>query len=383
MASAPRPEPERGAHTLEVFRGEIVGLFGDDVFVELGPRMQGVISRRKFAEPPREGEVFEFTLRGQEEGLWALALREHGALASWESLERGNQVEARAVRAVHGGLELKIGPLHAFMPKSETGLAREQRPDVLVGKQLLCEVLEVDARRQRCFLSRKRVLQRERESEHQRSVGALRPGQVVQGRVTRLEPFGAFVRFERDLEGLVHVSNVAHRRVAHPGDVLHKGDAVVAKVLKIGRAGKRIALGIKQMDMSPWHELEQRLGANPVVAGTVTRVLDYGAFVAVPSGVEGLLHRSECGLVDGRPLRTVLGRGQSLSVRILAVDPERERLSLSLLHADGRRIAADEAAASAQPDELGELTELADATEPERRGTSLGPHLRRALGEGA
>src|SRR6516225_6877571 len=201
-----RPASDHGSHTLRVWRGTIVGVFGDDVFVELGPRMQGVISRRQLAEPPRVGDSLDVTLRGREEELWALALSESQPIATWERLEPGSLVHARVIRLAPGGLELKIGPLHAFMPKSQTGLARDEAPAVLVGKTLTCEVIEVDPERQRVLLSRKLVIQRERASEHQREVGALKEGDVVQGRVTRIERYGAFVAFGHGMEGLVHVS---------------------------------------------------------------------------------------------------------------------------------------------------------------------------------
>ena len=110
-----------GPHTLKVWKGTVVGVYGDDVFVELGPRMQGVISVRQFEDRPRIGESYEFTLRGREDGLWALSRRETRSLATWEDMELGSLVHARAVRADRDGLELKIGPLHAFMPNRTPG----------------------------------------------------------------------------------------------------------------------------------------------------------------------------------------------------------------------------------------------------------------------
>ena len=239
-----------GPDTLRVLQGTVVGLNGDDVFVELGPRMQGVISRRQFDEPPAVGEVYDFTLHDQEDGLWVLSLADVGSLSSWEEMERGSLVQARAIRTRPGGLELKIGPLHAFLPTSQTGLARGEEQQ-LVGRNVTCEVIEVDAERQRVVVSRKLVLQRERESSRQRAVDALKPGQVIQGRVTRLEPYGAFVRFGRGLEGMIHVSNLSHERVEDPAELLKLGETVDAKVLYIKQGGKRIALGLKQMDESP------------------------------------------------------------------------------------------------------------------------------------
>lgn len=339
----PAPK-DHGPHTLRVCRGSVVGSYGDDVFVELGPRMQGVISRRQLPAEPRIGDEFDFTLRGQEQGLWVLALRESKVLDTWENMEPGSLVQAHVVRLAPGGLELKIGPLHAFMPKSQTGLPRDEEPLNLVGKNLAVEVLEVDRERQRVVVSRKVVVQRERESERQRQVGALKPGQIVHGRVTRLESYGVFVSFGRGLEGLVHVSNLSHERVEHPRELLHEGQVVDLKVLHVKGGGKRIALGLKQMAASPWEHLEHIHYVDQIVEGRVARVLDFGAFIAIQAGVEGLLPRSQTGLAPEQSLRSILVPGQRVSVRIQALDCGSERLALSLLHKSGARIGPDEAA---------------------------------------
>lgn len=369
------PEKEHGPHTLRVWSGVIVGTNGDDVFVELGPRMQGVISAREFPGDVAIGEEHEFTLRGQEEDLWVLALREARSLTTWEDMEEGSLVQARVVRKKHGGLELKVGPLHAFMPKSHTGLARGQDPEVLAGKTVTCEVLEVDRERQRVLVSRKCVLQRERESRRQQEIGHLKPGSIVQGRITRIEDFGAFVRFGSGLEGLIHVSNLSHERVAHPSELLRLDDQVEAKILTIRRAGKRISLGLKQMQESPWNDLERTGYVDQIVEGRVCRVVDFGAFVELRKGVEGLLHASECGFGPGQRPRERFKVGQRLSLRIVAMECERERLSLSLLHRNGACIDAEEAASSRLFDELRSAEH-----ERGRLATNLGPLLDRALG---
>lgn len=379
-----RPRPERepaehGAHTLRVWRGTVVGIDRRDVFVELGPRMQGVISIEKFEEPPRLGDEHEFTLRGQEEGLWVLALEEEQSLVSWERMEQGNLVEARVVRRAEGGLELKVGPLHAFMPRSHTGLARGEDPAKLVGKKLACEVLEVDRERQRVLVSRRLVLEREREDERARSISALRPGTVVEGRVTRLEAYGAFVRFGHGLTGLIHVSNLARERVAHAADVLRLGASVRARVLEVRERGRRIALGLKQMQENPWAGAAERYPPGRIVAGEVAHLLEQGCFVALEPGIEGFLPRSEAGLAEGRGLAEQLAVGQPLSLRVLAIDPERERLSLSLLHSHGARIAPSEAEGDASFRAL----RASDEPAPARFGTPLGSLLARALRENA
>jgi len=363
-----------GSHTLRVFSGVIVGTNRDDVFVELGPRMQGVISLRQFDEAPSIGSTYQFTLRGKEEGLWALSLSDARSLATWEDMEQGSLVHARVMRSTEGGLQLKIGPLHAFMPKSQTGLPRGESQDQLVGKTLPCEVIEVDTERQRVIVSRKVVLQRERENAHQREVGKLQPGKVIQGRVTRIEDFGAFITFGRGMEGLIHISNLSIERIEHPSDIVKLSDHVEAKVLTVKRGGRRIALGLKQMHENPWKAIERKHYPGELIEGRVTRIEDYGAFIEIARGVEGLLHQSETTLEPGRMLREQFSIGQILSLRIRDLDCESERLSLSAMHTSGTPIAAGEVEAAKDYAALPTKQEGSV-------GTNLGDMLRRAMDE--
>jgi len=333
--------------------------------------MQGVVSARQFEEPPQPGEEFRFTVLGQEDGLWALARVEEGLLDSWRDMETGSWVTARVTGKNPGGLELKIGPLHAFMPKSESGLAKEQDPAVLVGTEITCEVIEIDRERQRVLVSRKRVLRKQKESRDLHQTGALKVGQVIHGRVSRIEPYGAFVRFGQGLEGLIHVSNLSLERVDHPSLVVKKGQSIEAKVLTIRRGGKRVGLGLKQMVESPWKAFARTAYPEQILEGRVTRAEDFGVFVSVVEGVEGLLHNSESTVGRDRRARDVYKKDARVVCRIVEFDPEEERMSLSQLHRDGSPIQPEEALS---PEEL---AELGDEEAP--AATHLGRLLARAL----
>lgn len=341
----PAPTPEHGPHTLRVVQGEVVGVFGDDVFVELGPRMQGVLSRRAFERPPRVGERHEFTLRGRVDTLWALALapreRDEG-LVRWEDLEVGSLVEARVTGSNRGGLELKVGPLFAFMPRSHTGLPRGEDLRRRIGKSFTCEVLEIDPERERVVLSRRLVLAREKRSERERAAARVQVGSLVRGRITRIEPYGVFVRFGAGLVGMVHVRDLDHERVEHPSERFEVGQEIEARVLSVKRGGKRIALGVKQLEESPWARLDREHYVGQIVRGVVTRVMPYGAFVRLRPGVEGLLHRSEAALPEGADPRRCLRRGDELALRILALDCAAERLAFSRLSLAGTPLALEE-----------------------------------------
>jgi small subunit ribosomal protein S1 len=356
-----------------VWEGTIVGVHGDDVFVELGPRMQGVLSVRRFVEPPRVGDVGEFTLGGSEDGLWALHLCSEGGGGLWEDLEPGCVVSARVARVVSGGLEVKVGSLHAFLPRSECGLPRGKPLAPLVGRELVCEVIEVERERRRAVLSRKLVANRERTDDRQREVSALAGGPIVEGTVTRIEDYGVFVRFGRGLEGLVHVSNLSHERLGHPSDVVSLGAAVRARVLRVRDGGARIELGCKQLTQDPWTLAEEALVPGEIVAGRVTRLAEFGAFVRVEPGVEGLVHHSETGLGPGRSVREHLPLGREVRVRVLEVDVASERVALSLLHRGGGPIPPDE------PDGAAAVAEADLGDGP--WGLDLGGLLARALRE--
>ncbi|MDG1048766.1 MAG: S1 RNA-binding domain-containing protein [Planctomycetota bacterium] len=374
-------EPERGAHTLDVVDGTIVGLHGADVFVELGPRKQGVIPLAAFETEPRLGEVHQFTLRGREDELWMLNLHSERTLSEWEELEAGSLTTARVLTKTHDGYQLKIGPVYAYMPYSRSGVRKPRERGALLGRSIVVEVLEVDADKQRAIVSRKAVLKLQKAGA---APGAVVPGQTVQGRVTRIEPYGVFIRLSRGREGLCHVTNLSADRVEHPGDVVQIGEVVDARVLYVRAGGRRIGLGFKQLLESPWVRLEREHWEGQIVSVEIVRVGRYGAVGRLFAGAEGILPMSECG--DRCP-PAGLSTGDRLSARILEMDPEEERLAFSLLHATGQPIAADEAECIADFGTIRSLPALkdllpepgADGTPSSGFSTSLGAVLRQAL----
>lgn len=374
-------EPERGAHTLDVVDGTVVGLHGGDVFVELGPRKQGVISLDAFETQPKVGEIHRFTLRGREDELWMLNLHSERTLSEWEELETGSLTTARVLTKTHDGYQLKIGPLYAYMPYSLSGVRKPRDRGALLGRSIVVEVLEVDADKQRAIVSRKSVLKLQRAGA---APGAVVPGQTIQGRVTRIESYGVFIRLSRGREGLCHITNLSADRIEHPGDVVRLGEVVDARVLYVRAGGRRIGLGFKQLLESPWVRLEREHWEGQIVSVEVTRVGRYGAVVRLFAGAEGILPMSECG--DRCPPAGI-SIGDRLSARLLEMDPDEERLAFSLLHATGQPIAEDEAECIADfgtIKSLPKLKELLPGTTPgdesaSRASTNLGDVLRKAL----
>jgi small subunit ribosomal protein S1 len=327
----------------KLWKGVVEGISGDDVIIELGPRKQGVVSLLEFEQPPKVGDVLRFAVRGREDDLWLLSLTEAREMAAWDDLTVGSLVKARVSGQNQGGLTLKIGKNEAFMPLSQVSIQRDFEASTLMGQTIVCEVVEVDRGRKRCVLSRRRVEEGERLAAMQESVGRLHPGMVVSGKVTRIEGFGAFIDVGGGLEGLCHVSNISRQRVEDVNDVLKVGQEVKVQVLEIKDGGKRLGLGMKQLEPDPWDRVEQRYHTDSQVAGKVTRIMDFGAFVELESGLEGLLHVSQLGRERVRKVSDVVKLGEEITVRIVAIEPGARRISLSRLDSRGAVLGTDEA----------------------------------------
>jgi len=363
------------ARSSKLRSGTISGITGDDVFVDLGPRMQGVISLSEFEERPKVGAAFEFSLHGREDELWLLSRKEALAIAAWDEVEVGSLVKARISGQNTGGLEAKIGPMAAFLPSSQVGLRHEENLAGYIGQTLTCLVLEVDRDRKRILLSRRAVLEKEREGEVKERLGKIATGQVVRGKVTRVEPFGAFVDIGGGLEGLVHVSNLSRRRVENAGSIVAVGQEVQAQILEIKDGGKRIGLSMKALEPDPWDGVASRYASDSVVEGRVTRIADFGAFVELEPGLEGLLHVSAMAKDRVRRPRDLVKDGEKIAVRIVSIDPAQRRLSLSRLDPRGAVLGSEEAVDANVIDEA----LVKNKSEPAK--TNLGNLFKKALGQ--
>ncbi|MBK7877313.1 MAG: S1 RNA-binding domain-containing protein [Planctomycetes bacterium] len=334
--------PKRRGQDGQVIRGAVAGVSGKDVIVELGPRMQGVLPLSEFDAPPKVGEVFEFTLHGREDDLWKLSRKKAQELAAAADVEPGALVKARVTGQNTGGLELRIGNLPAFMPASQVGLTRENDLAKFLNQTLVCEVLEVDPAKRRVVVSRRAVLEKERAEQTKESLGRISVGQKVQGKVTRVEPFGAFVDLGGGLEGLVHVSNISHKRVENASEALQSGQQVEVQVIKIEEGGKRIGLSMKALEPDPWQQVGGRVAPDSMFQGTVKRLMEFGAFVELEPGIEGLLHVSQMAKDRVRRAADLFKVGDKVQVRVIAVEPDRQRISLSRMDARGALLGSDD-----------------------------------------
>jgi len=358
----------------DLMPGTVAGVSGDDVIVDLGPRMQGVCPLTEFDDAPAVGDRFRFMLRGREDDLWLLSMRAAKELEAWEQLEVGSRTKARVTGQNQGGLTPKIGGHEAFRPMSQVSIRRDAEASEFLGQTLVCEVMEIDRSRNRVLLSRRRVEEGERLEAIAQAVGGLEPGAKVSGKVTRIEPFGAFVDIG-GVEGLVHVSQISRKRVEDVAEVLKVDQQVNVMVLELKEGGKKIALGMKQLEPDPWDEVPHQLSVDGQVTGKVTRLMDFGAFVEVLPGIEGLLHISQVSSERVVNLQKVLSVGEEVTVRVTAIDPGSQRISLSRLDPRG---------AQTGPEDSVESSTIQEALDKSRGslGTNLGDLFKKALGDG-
>ena len=333
--------------------GTIAAIHRDEAIVEFSAKEQGVCSLEQFKEPPRVGERRAFILASKVPGenLYRLALPGGAAKADWDSLQEGMTIEAMVTGQNKGGLELQVAGHKAFMPVSQIDLSRVELMDPYVGTKLKAVVMECDKRKGRVVLSRREALRQEADENRARIFETLEVGQEREGTVRRIEPYGAFVELVTGVEGLLHVSDMAWARVKNPAEVVKVGQVIRVRVLKVDPEEGRISLGLKQLGGDPWQNVELKYPVGSRHTGSVTRTEQFGAFVELEPGVEGLLHISQMGGQGGARVKNVedvAKVGAQLAVQVSEIDLERRRIALSVRVALGSK---GEEAESASGDE--------------------------------
>jgi small subunit ribosomal protein S1 len=254
------------------------------------------------------------------------------------------------IEVVKGGLILDLG-VRGFLPASLVDIRRVHNLDEFMGQKLECKVIELNRSRNNVVLSRRAVLEEERKEVRQQILGRLQPGQIVEGKISNIVDFGAFVDLE-GIDGLIHISELSWSHVNHPSEVLEIGQTVRVKVLDIDRERQRISLGLKQTQEDPWQRVIDTYGIGDVLEGKVTKVVAFGAFVEIVPGVEGLVHISELAEHHVESPGEVVDAGDTVQVKILEVDEERRRISLSMKRVEGGGLPLRDSklVATAEPD---------------------------------
>ncbi len=335
--SLARQEMNRGA----VVIGTVVDIQSDTVIVHAGLKSEGVIPIEEFKNASGElevavGDEVEVTLEAVEDGFGETKLSREKAKRDqvWRRLETAFEnediVKGMISGKVKGGFTVDIEDIRAFLPGSLVDVRPVRDPVFLEGKELEFKVIKLDKRRNNVVVSRRAVVETEFSAEREELLANLEEGMTVKGIVKNLTDYGVFVDLG-GIDGLLHITDMAWKRVKHPSEIVNVGDEIDVKILKFDRERNRVSLGMKQLGQDPWADLARRYPANSRLFGKVTNIADYGCFVEIEEGVEGLVHVSEMDWTNKNvnPSK-VVHIGQEMEVMVLDIDEERRRISLGI-----------------------------------------------------
>ncbi len=326
----------------DVVTGAVVRIDKDEVLVDIGYKSEGVIpsnelSIRKSVDPSEEVEIGEevdalVLTKEDQDGRLILSKKRARFERAWRRIEAaaesGEPVFGSVIEVVKGGLIVDLG-VRGFLPASLVDIRRVPNLDEYLGQTIESKVIELNRPRNNVVLSRRAVLEEERKEQRQAILERLQPGLIIEGQISNIVEFGAFVDLD-GIDGLIHISELSWSHVNHPSEILNIGDTVQVKVLDIDRDRQRISLGLKQTQEDPWQRVVDTYSIGDELEGKVTKVVAFGAFVEILDGVEGLVHISELAQQHVENPREIVAPGDDVKVKILEIDSERRRLSLSI-----------------------------------------------------
>lgn len=337
-ASAPRLQ------TGQKVTGKVITVSGDSVFVDVGVKQDGVLDRAEILD----AEGRETVAPGDSVSAWIVGVSPQGIRLSRsmigsgiaaleEARDAGLPVEGRVKATCKGGYEVEVLGKNAFCPGSQMEAAED--PESVVGRQMQFLITRIENHGRNIVVSRRALIERERRENLDKLLSSINIGDTLEGKISRLVPYGAFIELAPSVEGLAHISELSWSRVSTPDEVVSPGDPVRVKVMSLVKDDKgqmRIGLSPKQAQGDPWEKVEERFRPGDIVEGTVRRLAPFGAFVEIAPGIEGLAHVSELSW-EKRILKPeeVLAAGDVVSVKIREISPETRRISLSLKDAQG------------------------------------------------
>jgi small subunit ribosomal protein S1 len=326
----------------EIVKGVVIKIDRDEIMVDVGYKSEGYIPLSEFGTNPdgtpkvKIGDVVDVYLLRKEDqdGLVVLSKEIADQKIVWdriaEAYERGEIIQGKIVKRIKGGLKVEIENVKAFLPASQVELRPVQNFDRYIGKTLDMKVIKLSKRRRNIVLSRRLILEEERESKRQSTLSTLEVGQVREGVVKNITQFGAFIDLG-GVDGLLHKSDMSWGRVNHPSEVVSVGDKLEVMVLSVDAEASKISLGMKQKTQDPWLSVETQYPVDSVITGKVVSIVDYGAFIELEPGVEGLIHVSEMSWTRRIPHPSkMLKKGDTIQVKVLDVDATKQKISLGL-----------------------------------------------------
>src|SRR5271165_2089768 len=331
-------KPEPGAQGRE---GTVIAVTADTIVLDIGFKTEGVLPLTAFPadKPPKPGDKVRVTIKGRDpEGYYELTRGKVERPTDWESLQKAFAEKATIVGTVtgvvKGGLSVDVG-VRAFMPASRSGTHGASELEKLVEQEIRCRIIKLDVEDEDVVVDRRAIAEDEERAGKERRFSELKEGDTVQGEVRSLTDYGAFVDIG-GADALLHVGEISWRRVNKPSDVLSAGQQIEAVIIKIDSDKRRVAISMKQLQPHPWDAVTEKFKAGERVRGTVTRLTDYGAFVEIEPGIEGLIHVSEMSWAKRvRTASDVVKPGETVEAVILGVNAAERRISLGLKQALG------------------------------------------------
>ncbi len=330
---------EDGSRQIE---GTVIAVSAESVFLDIGFKSEGILPLAAFqsaGEEVKPGDKLTVSVKGRDaDGYYELSRFKTAVPKDWSALERAfadkSTIMGTVTDVIKGGLSVDVG-VRAFMPGSRSGARDAAEMEKLVGQEIRCRIIKLDVTDEDVVVDRRVVTEEEERSGKERRYSEVKEGETVHGTVRSLTDYGAFVDIG-GVDGLLHVSDIAWSRVSNPADVLSVGQEIEARVLKVDPEKRRISLGLKQVQPDPWHSAADKYKTGERVHGVVTRVVDFGAFVELEPGVEGLIHLSEMSWAKKvRQPSDVVKPGETVEAVILTVGASERRISLGLKQALG------------------------------------------------
>src|SRR5688572_1563159 len=326
----------------EIVKGTVVAVQRDNVIIDIGGKSEGMIALNEFSGTGGEvsvkaGDVIDVYIESREndDGLVTLSKEKADKMKVWDEIsgacERDELIEGTISQRVKGGLSVTIkGGVKAFLPGSQVDLRPIRNLDKLIGQTYQFKVIKFNKKRGNIVLSRRVLLEKERDQQKTKTLETLEEGQVCEGTIKNLTEYGAFVDLG-GIDGLLHITDMSWGRVNHPSEVFKVGDSVTVKVLKYNAETERVSLGMKQTQEDPWNHVQEAYPLGKKVSGKVMSITDYGAFVELEPGVEGLIHVSEMSWTKKvKHPSKMLEVGNDVECQVLEVDSRAKRISLGL-----------------------------------------------------
>jgi len=330
-------ESVRDYNVNTILEGRVVSINNDEVLLDVGYKSEGTVpvSEWMHGEPPAVGDTVEVLLEAVEDdaGLVQLSKRKADRIRNWERVvaryDEGDVVTGTVMRKIKGGLLVDIG-VPVFLPASQVDIRRPGEIADYIGRHLTCKILKVDEDRRNIVVSRRQLIESQRDIMRKRMFEKLEKGQMRHGKVKNIVDFGAFVDLG-GIDGLLHITDMSWGRISHPSEIVAIDDLIDVKILNVDIQKGKVALGLKQKTRSPWDNVEEKYPVGSVVSGEAVNLMSYGAFVKLEEGVEGLVHISEMSWTRriNHPSE-VVAIGDIVDVAVLAINKEKEEISLGM-----------------------------------------------------